>query len=423
MLVLLVLSALVSGSEVAFFSLSPSAREELRDATDSGSQRVIRLLELPEHERASKWLLATILIANNFINIAIVLVSTFVMDTLSLDLSQGLEILMNVVGVTFLIVLFGEVIPKVYATSYNKRLARFMSLPLLFIGRAFQPLSWVLIRSTNFVDKRFGQRGSNISVDELEHALELTQDEDRTSEEHKILEGIVNFGSKDVKQIMTSRMDIKAFTTDQTTHDIIEGILDYGYSRIPVYTKSLDEIEGILYIKDLLPHLQKEDVDWQALLRAPFFIPENKKIDDLLREFQEKKIHLAVVVDEYGGTSGLVTLEDVIEEIVGDITDEFDDDSLQYSKLDDNNYVFEGKTPLIDIYRILDIDGEPYEEAKGEADSIAGFMIEQAGKIPLKGERITFESLTFTVEAADKRRVKRIKITIQEVEEKENDME
>ncbi|NNE54404.1 MAG: DUF21 domain-containing protein, partial [Flavobacteriales bacterium] len=250
MAVLLVMSALVSGSEVAFFSLSPASKATLREEEDSGSKRVIRLLEVPDHERASKWLLATILIANNFINIAIVLTSTFVMENLDLQLSEVWEIVINVVGVTFLIVLFGEVIPKVYATSYNVTLARFMSLPLLATRKIFQPLSWVLIRSTNFVDKGFQGNGANISVDELEHALELTQDDDRSTEEHKILEGIVSFGSKDVKQIMTSRMDIKAFSTETETMQLIQGILDFGYSRIPVFTNSLDEIDGILYIKD-----------------------------------------------------------------------------------------------------------------------------------------------------------------------------
>lgn len=412
-MILLLCSALVSGSEVAYFSLSPGNMAELEDAQDSNSQRVVTLLEQPDREKASKWLLATILIANNFINIAIVLTSTFVTDNLfPADLDGWIAFVLHVVVVTFLIVLFGEVIPKVYATSNSLTLARIMSLPLTILGKILRPLSRFLISSTKFIDDKFQSNNSNISVDELEQALELTQDEDRSTEEHKIFEGIVNFGSKDVKQIMTSRMDIAAFATDTSYEDLISGILDFGFSRIPVYGKSLDEILGILYIKDLLPHLTEPKEDWMSLLRTPFFVPENKKIDDLLREFQEKKIHLAIVVDEYGGTSGLITLEDVIEEIVGDITDEFDDEDLKYSKLDDENYVFEGKTPLIDIYRILSIDGDPYEAAKGESDTLAGFIIEQAGKIPLKGERLSFEGLTFTIEAADKRKVKRIKVTL-----------
>jgi len=423
MIVLLVFSALVSGSEVAFFSLSPASKESLKEAGDSRSKRVIKLLEVPDHQSASKRLLATILIANNFINIAIVLTSTFVMKELNLEMVGWQSFLLNVVAVTFLIVLFGEVIPKVYATNYNVQLAKFMSFPLLLTGKIVQPVSYLLIRSTQFIDKKFHATSANISVDELEHALELTQDEERSNEEHKILEGIVNFGLKDVKQIMTSRVDIVAFPIETSSKELLKGILEHGFSRIPIYKKSMDEITGILYIKDILPYMHQEEIDWNALIRAPFLVPENKKIDDLLREFQEKKIHLAIVVDEYGGTSGLITLEDVIEEIVGDITDEFDDENLKYSKLDDSTYIFEGKTPLIDIYRILEIDGDPFEAVKGEADSLAGFMIEQSGKIPLKGEKLEFNGLTFTVETADKRRVKRIKVTINKtkpIEDAEN---
>lgn len=411
--VLLIWSALISGSEVAYFSLSPASMATLHQAQDTRSERVLSLLEKPDRERASKWLLATILIANNFINISIVLVSTFVADNVfPANVTGWTAFILHVVVVTFLIVLFGEVIPKVYATSNAISLARFMSLPLSVMAKILRPFSRLLIGSTRFVNDKFQTNSGVISVDELEAAVELTQDEDRSSEEHKIFEGIVNFGSKDVKQIMTSRMDIAAFSTDTTYKKLIEGILEYGFSRIPIFTKSLDEIAGILYIKDLLPHLSTPDEDWKSLLRTPFFVPENKKIDDLLREFQEKKIHLAIVVDEYGGTSGLITLEDVIEEIVGDITDEYDDEDLKYSKLDDENYVFEGKTPLIDVYRILGIEGDPFEAVKGESDSLAGFVIEQAGKIPLKGEKLSFEGLTFTIEVADNRRVERIKVTL-----------
>ena len=411
--ILLIWSALISGSEVAYFSLSPASIASLNEAQDARSQRVLALLEKPDRERASKWLLATILITNNFINIAIVLVSTFVADNVfPANVTGWTAFALHVVVVTFLIVLFGEVIPKIYATNNAISLARFMSFPLAVLSRLLKPFSRLLIGSTRFVDDKFQGNSGVISVDELEAALELTQDEARSSEEHKIFEGIVNFGSKDVKQIMTSRMDIAAFTTETSYSELIDGILEIGFSRIPVFTKSLDEIAGILYIKDLLPHLNGPEEDWTSLIRTPFFVPENKKIDDLLREFQEKKIHLAIVVDEYGGTSGLITLEDVIEEIVGDITDEYDDEDLKYSKLDDSNYVFEGKTPLIDIYRILNIEGDPFEAVKGESDSLAGFVIEQAGRIPLKGEKLSFEGLTFAIEAADKRKVKRIKVTL-----------
>jgi gliding motility-associated protein GldE len=277
----------------------------------------------------------------------------------------------------------------------------------------------MMIASTSFVQRKLRKGNSSFSVDELGHALELTHDEQRSHEEQKILEGIVNFGNIDVKQIMTSRMDVTAVTLDTSFHDLVETIIDAGFSRIPVYRQNLDDIAGVLYVKDLLPHLHRKTFNWQGVLRSPYFIPENKKIDDQLKEFQEKKIHMAIVVDEYGGTSGLVTLEDVIEEIVGEITDEFDSEDLKYSKLDEHNYVFEGKTQLIDIYRILDIDGSPLEAAKGESDTLAGFVIEQAGKIPLKGEKITFREFTFTVDASDKRKVKRVKLTINEEKAKE----
>jgi gliding motility-associated protein GldE len=416
MVLLLICSALVSGSEVAFFSLNPGQTEDLQQSTDKSSTRVVRLLEHPDRESASKQLLATILIANNFINIAIVLMSTFVAQVIIPErLPDWQELLLHVGAVTFVIVLFGEVIPKVYATSYNVQLARFMSPPLGVLKRMVRPLSHLLIRSTTFIDRnKNGQGSTSISVDELGHALELTNDDERSDEEQKILEGIVSFGSKDAKQIMTNRMDVTAFSSDISFKELIEGILDAGYSRIPIYTNSLDEIEGILYIKDLLPHLYSENFHWQQLVRSPFVVPENKKIDDLLREFQGRKIHLAIVVDEYGGTSGIISLEDIIEEIVGEITDEFDDDDLQYTKIDEGIFVFEGKTPLIDVYRIMEIDGALYEAAKGDSDTLAGFVIEQAGKIPVKGERISFEELTFTVEAADKRKVKRVKVVVED---------
>jgi gliding motility-associated protein GldE len=287
-----------------------------------------------------------------------------------------------------------------------------MSLPLTIIRKIFIPVSKALVNSSGFIERRLNRRKNPLSVSDLSHALELTQDDDRSEEEHKILQGIVSFGTKDVKQIMTSRMDITAFPEDTPYQELLSEIIDAGFSRIPIYRNSVDEIIGILYIKDLLAHSNAEDLDWKKLLRSPFVVPENKKIDDLLREFQGRKTHMSIVVDEYGGTLGLVTLEDVIEEIVGDITDEFDDEDLHYSKLDDHNYVFQGKTSLIDLYRILDLDGTPFEAAKGESDTLAGFVIEQFGKIPLKGERTQFQNLTFTVEAADKRKIKQVKVSI-----------
>lgn len=421
MAVLLVLSALISGSEVAFFSLSPAQRKDLSERTDSKSQNVVQLLEEPDLQQGSQALLATILIANNFINIAIVLISTIVASgVLPPGLSDVEELVWNIGVITFLIVLFGEVIPKVYATSYNVQLSRVMAKPLQIIKRFVKPLGNLLIKSSKFLEgNRTQHSGINISVDELGHALELTNDDERSNEEQKILEGIVNFGSKDAKQIMTSRVDMIAFPFEAKFQELLAHVQKAGYSRVPVFQNSLDEIAGILYIKDILPHLHEEEYDWQTLVRSPFIVTENKKIDDLLREFQERKIHLAIVVDEYGGTSGLVTLEDIIEEIVGDISDEFDDDNLSYSRLDENNYIFEGKTPLIDIYRILEIDGTPFEAEKGESDTLAGFVIEQSEKIPLKGEKINFREFTFTIEAADKRKIKRLKFTINDPEGEE----
>lgn len=416
MLVLLVVSALISGSEVAFFSLKPDDLEELRMSSDDHSERVITLLEMPDRNIGSRNLLATILVVNNLVNIVIILLSTTVVSTLAPpgSLDPVLEAVIHIAAVTFLIVLFGEVIPKVYATNYGMKLAKIMALPLQICQRILWILWKPLVSMGSLLDKRNPYSGNNISVEELGHALELTDSAQRSNEEKRILEGIITFGTKDVKQIMTSRVDIEAIPTEFTFEEVNAQIVSLGFSRIPVYKGSLDEILGVLYIKDLLPHLDNKEFDWQSIIRPPFFVPEKKKIDDMLREFQERKNHMAIVVDEYGGTSGLVTLEDVIEEIVGDITDEFDSEDLQYSRLDELNYVFEGKTALIDIYRVLGIDGEDFESAKGESDTLAGFIIEQAGKIPQKGERTTFGDITFTIESADKRKIKRVKITLLE---------
>lgn len=430
-LVLLVFSALFSGSEVAFFSLSPVQLEQIRDEEDDNSKRLIALLEHPDREQASKLLLATILIANNFVNVAIILLSAFLTPylfpqsedptlILGITLSPFLvSFLLQVVSVTFFLVLFGEVIPKVYATNNNRSMALLMSLPLTMVQRILLPVSKPLVLSSGFLERKLALKGSQISVSDLGHALELTNDRDRSEEEQKILEGIVSFGSKDVKQIMTSRVDITAFPDDLPFRGLLDQIVKAGYSRVPIYRNTIDEVAGILYIKDLLPHMEDEEADWKSLLRSPFIVPENKKIDDLLKEFQGRKTHMAIVVDEYGGTLGLVTLEDVIEEIVGDITDEFDDEDVHFTRIDELNYVFEGKTALIDLYRILDLDGAPFEAAKGDSDTLAGFVIEQTGKIPLKGERFNFENLSFTIEAADKRKIRQVKVTIKPENENE----
>jgi len=412
---LLICSAFVSGSEVAFFSINPSEKKYLDEKNSRNSKMILTLLENP------KKLLATILIANNFINVGIVIISTYINVNL-FNFSENilLSFIIQVFAVTFLILLFGEIMPKVYAAHNPVRLAEITSHSLAFLEKLFGPISSALIFSTSFIHDKVEKKKHKISVDDLAEALDLTSDDQL--EEESILKGIVKFGSTDVKQIMKPRTDVTAIEHHTSFQDLIKLILDCGYSRIPVYKETFDSIQGILYIKDLLPYLEMKnksnntfknpDKDWQSMIRPPFFIPENKKIDDLLQEFQSKKIHLAVVVDEYGGTSGVVTLEDVIEEIVGEISDEYDDNELVYSKLDAQNYVMDGKTALNDLYRILDINGNKFEKAKGESDTLGGFIIELEGKIPLKNEKITFDNLLLTVEAADKRKIKRVKVTI-----------
>ena len=406
-ILLLICSALISGSEVAYFSLGPAEIGEIEGKEDKSIGILRNLLERP------KRLLATILIANNYINVAIVILSTYLSDLLiDHSLSEVTQFLIQVVVVTFLLLLLGEVIPKVYANKKPLSLAKFMAQPLYYIRGILTPISGVLVNSTNFIDKRIKKRGHNISVDELSQALELTSDEYGKDEEQKILEGIVKFGNTEVKQVMTSRVDVVSLDENLTFNEVIETILEAGFSRIPVHKESFDNILGVLYIKDVLPHLNKEKFDWLKIIRKPFFVPENKKIDDLLKEFQTRKTHLAIVVDEYGGSSGIISLEDILEEIVGEISDEFDDEDLVYSKLDEFNYVFEGKTPLNDMYRVLNIEGEDFEAEKGESETMAGFVLELFGKIPKKNEKLRFNEYQITIEAADKRRVKRIKLTL-----------
>lgn len=410
MALLLACSALISGSEVAYFSLGPTEIDQLQNEKSAVSTRILEHINKPQR------LLATILITNNFVNIAIVILSTFIVNRSFnfADYPLWVPLGIQVGAVTFLLLLLGEVIPKVYASTNTIFLCRFMAIPLTVLSRIFSPLSSLLVSSTNIINKRVKKRNNDYSVDDLEHAIELTKNSDFKPEEDKILKGIVRFGNTDVKQIMTSRMEAKSFDFETPYKELLDEIIHQGYSRIPIYKETFDQVAGILYLKDLLPYSKHEEFNWQSLLRPPFFVPENKKLDDLLTEFQERKIHMAIVVDEYGGTSGIVTLEDIIEEIVGDITDEFDDEDIFYSKLDDRNYIFEGKTPLIDLYKILEINGDNFEQAKGESDTLAGFVLEMAGKIPIKNERIKFENYVLTIEAADKRRIKRIKLTINE---------
>ena len=409
LIILLISSALISGTEVAFFSLSQVDVDDLFSKNEKDT--VVKLLQKP------KKLLATILITNNFINILIVLLFASLGEQLleNFDYSIfGIKVrfLIEVVLVTFLILLFGEVLPKVYASRKAVRFASFMSKPVQVLNTLLTPLSYPLINLTNIVEKSLGSKTNIFSVETLSQALELTSKGATTKDEQKILEGIVSFGNTETVQIMKPRIDIFALSDDENYEFVLDKILKNGYSRNPVYHENIDNIIGVLYAKDLLAHLNKKTFKWQKLLRDPLFVPENKKLDDLLAEFQEKKNHLAIVVDEYGGTSGLVTLEDVIEEIVGDINDEFDDDDLSYSKIDDHNYIFEGKTTIKDFCKVLDDEDEAlFEEEKGESETLAGFLLEISGKFPKRGEKINFKKYTFTIEALDNKRIKQVKIT------------
>ncbi|NJY61205.1 gliding motility-associated protein GldE [Salinimicrobium sp. CDJ15-81-2] len=414
-LLLLISSAMVSGAEVALFSLTPADFEAEESKRTVKEQIVISLLDRP------KKLLATILVANNMINIAIILLFDNLTDKAfeSVDtvvMGVDLQFLLEVVVVTFLILLFGEILPKVYASRNRVVFSHFMAYPLNVLDKVFSPLSIPMRAVTVSIHERLGNQKAGLSVDQLSQALELTSQTDTTKEEHKILKGIVSFGNTDTKQVMKPRMDIFALNENQPYSEIIAEIIENGYSRIPVYKENIDNVTGILYVKDLLPFLEEEDYEWTSLIREPYFVPENKKLDDLLNDFKNKKNHLAIVVDEYGGTSGLISLEDIIEEIVGDISDEFDDEDLIFSKLDDNNYVFEGKTPLKDFYRVLKLENPVlFEENRGEAETLAGFLLEISGSFPRKNEVILFDAFSFTVEAVDKKRIKQIKVSISEI--------
>jgi len=409
LIILLISSALISGTEVAFFSISQVDIDELSAKNEKDT--VVKLLQKP------KKLLATILITNNFINILIVLLFASLGAELLKDFDDsifGIQVrfLIEVVLVTFLILLFGEVLPKVYASRKAVRFASFMSKPVQVLNLLLTPLSAPLINLTNVVERSLGNKTNIFSVETLSQALELTSKGATTKDEQKILEGIVSFGNTETVQIMKPRIDIFALSDTETYEAVLDKILKNGYSRNPVYHENIDTIIGVLYAKDLLAHLNKETFKWQRLLREPLFVPENKKLDDLLAEFQEKKNHLAIVVDEYGGTSGLVTLEDVIEEIVGDINDEFDEDDLSYSKIDEHNYIFEGKTTIKDFCKVLgDEDQALFEAEKGESETLAGFILEISGKFPKRGDQINFKKYTFTIEALDNKRIKQVKTT------------
>lgn len=403
--ILLILSGFISGSEVALFSLS---KAEIESKSHLKSFKIIaNLLQKPNK------LLATILVANNLINIAIVILFTKLGEVLFSTIgSPLLKFFIEIVIATFLILLFGEILPKIYASRNNISFSRIMAYPLTILDIIFSPISLPMQKFSIYIKKKLAIQNSNISIDQISHALDLTRPEDTTKQEQKLLKGIVNFGNIDTNEIMCPRIDIFALDSTLKSEEVLKSITKTNHSRIPVFHENLDKIIGILHIKELLPFLDKKDFQWKKLLREPLFIPENKKLDDLMLEFQEKKVHLAIVVDEYGGTSGLVTLEDVIEEIVGDISDEFDDDNLLYSRIDDQNYIFDGKTSLHDFCRIIGEDKNIFDQYKGDAETIAGFILEISNSFPRKNSKINFMKFIFTVESIDKKRIKQIKLTI-----------
>jgi gliding motility-associated protein GldE len=399
---------IISGTKVVAFSLSKKEILELEQQKNSKSKMVAILLEKP------KKLKATLVIATNFIIIGVVFLYSFISEKVFItNAPTFLKFVLEVAFVTFLLIFFGEILSKGYATrntiQFTNRVVNF----IFILNKLLSPVSFPLRAVSRFLHKKLGKQKNTFSVDQLSQALELTTADNTSTEEQKILEGIVTFGNTDTKQVMRPRIDIFGLEMEETFLEIYPKIIEKGYSRIPVYKDNIDQIVGILFVKDLLPHIDSNHFDWKTLLREPFFVPENKKLDNLLKEFQSMKNHLAIVVDEYGGTSGLVSLEDVIEEIVGDISDEFDDEQINFSQIDDKNFIFEGKTNLKDFYRIIAVDESVFETNKGEAETLAGFILEILGNFPKKEQKIVFENCLFTIETVDKKRIKQIKVTIE----------
>lgn len=391
---------------MAFFSLTPADRE-LMDDSEPRQQKILELLEEPDH------LLATILISNNFVNVGIVIVSTYLLNSFFSPDSWSplLTFVVEILSITGVLLLFGEILPKVYANASKLHFAKLVTPLLSRIHSALHPISTRLSKTINRIN--IEGRGPQLSVDDLEQALELTADENSNQEEQRILKGIVRFGSTTVKEVMTPRTSVIAIEIKAPYPETLRHITESGYSRIPVFDENLDQIKGLVYVKDLLPYMDaSENFGWQDLMRVPFFVPESKKIDDLLKEFQQRRIHLAIVVDEFGGTSGVISLEDVLEEIVGEISDEFDDEDVVYSKLDDYNYVFEAQTPLIDFCRVLGISRDQFDTVDGESETLAGLVLELAGKFLEKNEKVNYNAYTFKVESVDQRKLIRIKVTV-----------
>lgn len=406
---LLLISGAVSGSESAFFSLTPKQLEDLKKTKSPNSELILDLIDKPRE------LLATILIVNNLVNVGIVILSSFLLDSF-LDVNAmgaWAKFFIEILGITFTILILGEVAPKILANSNPLRVVRFMARPLRFFSKA-PPISWLkyVLVNSSLALQRF-KKTEEVDNEELEKALALTLEKENVDDEQKIFEGIVKFGKTEACQIMTPRVEVEAINSSSNFQEVVEFILDAGFSRVPVFENQPDNIIGILYIKDLLPHINKSEYDWIRVVRKPFFVPENKKINDLLQDFRKLKMHLSVVVDEYGGACGIVTLEDVLEEIVGDITDEFDEREIEYTKLDEKTYVFEGRTSLKDFCKILEIDFESIEIEKGDAETIGGLVTEKAGRILKNNEYIKIHNLKLIVESSDKKRVKTMKVIIE----------
>jgi len=410
LIVLIVASGLISGSETAFFSLSPADLEALRSGKHIKDKVILKLRDKP------KYLLATILISNNFVNVAIVMLSAYFASLIfNLTVFPVLAFVVQVVVITSVILLFGEITPKILANNQPVRIARIMVRPLKFLMMLFKPLSTLLVKSTSLIDKKLISKKHEISMSDISDAIDLTVDESAPEEEKMMLKSIATFGEIEASEIMQSRVNVTAVSDDLPFAEVMKIVKESGFSRIPVYRENFDNIVGVLYIKDLLPYIDKpEEVDWTSLIRPAFFVPENKKINDLLQEFRQKKIHLAIVVDEYGGTSGIITLEDIIEEIVGEISDEFDksEKQFEYRKVAKNTFIFEAKTLLNDLCKVLEIEDDYFDEAKGVSDSLGGLILELLGKIPEKDTKVTFKDIEFIVVDVDKRKINKVKVKL-----------
>lgn len=411
-LIMLLLSALVSSSEVAYFSLNAEDEDDLEKSERKVDARILSLL------KDDKYLLATILVSNNLFNVAIIILSYFSFGKIFHFIeSPVFKFLLEVVLITFILVLFGEIIPKIFARSNRRTVARIAAGPLSLFSKIAYPVSYILVNSTKFIEAKLARNADNeVDIDEIENAIDLTINGVNLKDENRILKSIVNFGNINAKQIMKPRMDIVSLDFELDFGKVHKVLIDSGYSRIPVYKEDLDNIEGILYAKDVLEFLQREKTfRWQKLLRKPYFVPETKKIDDLLREFQKKRTHLAIVIDEYGGTMGLITMEDILEEVLGEIKDEYDDNvEIEYQKHDNSNFTFEGKTLINDLTKVMEIDNDAFEEVKGDADSLAGLILEITGKLPEQNQQVRHENFVFNVLAVSDKRIEKVKITITE---------